>query len=317
MDYFDVLSVNGVPPRRAVLADNGSLAQKQRPAENEVPLLSRLCELARASRNIECPPRSTAALMERALMTNSPTCWTAAADDITTGDFDAPAVVSLLSQNQSYAVAFATCFASPVDASHMMAMLRVFHKLDLPDETTETFGRTIGCQLKTLIDALASHAGLIKKDIREAVMNDVGKMLAMSGVPTNQLADALRVVLATKKYDALRLFLHADIAACFRACPDALAGLVEKAKNVGVHHRSIVLAVIAKVIRDDPDAVPPAAIRDMLGAVLKTPSEDARALLAIAIASQVACSEDAITKGLADALEWTCGHVISFVTTSR
>jgi hypothetical protein len=314
MDYFDVLSVNGVPPRRAVLADNGSLAQKQRPTEKEIPLLSRLCELARASKNIECPPRSTAALMERTLSTNSPTCWTAAADDITTGDFDAPAFVSLLSQNQSYTAAFATCFASPVDANHMMAMLRVFHKLELPDETMEIFGRTIGCQLKALVDALAAHAGLIKKDIREAVMNDVGRMLAMSGVPINQLAEALQVVLATKKYDALRLFLHADIAACFRVYPDMLGGLIEKAKNVGVHHKAIVLAAIAKTIRDDPDAVPMESIRDMLAAVLKTPSEDARVLLAIAIASQAACSEDGITKGLAEALEWTCGNVISFVT---
>lgn len=314
MDYFDVLSVNGVPPRRAVLAENGSLVQKQRSTEKEIPLLSRLCELARISKNIECPPRSTAALMERALSTNSPACWAAAADDITTGDFDAPAFVSLLSQNQSYTASFATCFATPVDANHMMAMLRVFHKLELPDETMEIFGRTIGCQLKALVDALATHAGLIKKDVREAVMNDIGRMLAMSGVPINQLAEALQVVLATKKYDALRLFLHADIAACFRVYPGTLASLVEKAKNVGVHYKSIVLATIAKTIRDDPDAIPLDSIRDMLGAVLKTPSEDARALLAIAIATQAACSEDAITKGLAEALEWTCGHVISFVT---
>ena len=43
MDFFDVLSVNGTPPRRAVLLENGSLAQKQRPADKEIPLLSRLC----------------------------------------------------------------------------------------------------------------------------------------------------------------------------------------------------------------------------------------------------------------------------------
>lgn len=314
MDFFDVLSVNGTPPRRAVLADNGSLVQKQRPTDKEVPLLSRLCELARESRNIECPPRSTISLMERALSTNSAACWSAALDDITTGDFDAPAFVSMLSQNQSYTAMFATCLSTPSDAHHMMAMIRVFHTLSLPDETMEIFGRTMGCQLKTMIDALAMHAGLVKKDIREAVMNDIGKMLAMSNVPITQLTEALQCVLSAKKYEALRLFLHADIAACFRACPDAFSVLVEKAKHVGAHHKSIVLAIIAKTIRDDPDIVSTEAIRGMLASILKSPSEDARTLLAIAIASQVACSEDPITKGLADALEWTCGGVISFVT---
>lgn len=315
MDFFDVLSVNGTPPRRAVLLENGSLAQKQRPSDKEIPLLSRLCELARESRNIECPPRSTAALMERALATNSPACWSAALDDIATGDFDAPAFVSLLSQNQSYTAMFATCFATPTDAHHMMAMLRVFHVLVLPDDAMEIFGRTIGCQLKALIDAMATHAGLVKKDIREAVMNDIGKTLAVSNVPIPQLAEALGGVLVAKKYDALRLFLHADIAACFRACPPGVfSGLVEKAKHVGAHHRAIVLAAIAKTIRDDPDVVALESVKGMLAAVLKSPSEDARTLLAIAIASQVACSEDTIIKGLADALEWTCGSVISFVT---
>lgn len=315
MDFFEVLSVNGVPPRRAVLAENGSLVQKQRPTDKEIPLISRLCELARESRGIECPPRSTTPLMERALATNSPVCWSAALDDITTGDFDAPAFVSLLSQNQSYTATFATCLSTPSDANHMMAMLRVFHALVLPDETMEIFGRTIGCQLKALIDAIAVHAGLVKRDIREAVMNDIGKMLAMANVPISQLAEALQSVFAAKKYEALRLFLHADIAACFRACPPSVfTGLVEKAKHVGAHHRAVVLAVIAKTIREDPEVVTMESVRGMLASVLKNPSEDARTLLAVAIASQVACSDDPITKGLAEALEWTCGNVISFVT---
>jgi hypothetical protein len=308
MNFYELLSVNGRPPRRAVLVDGRIADKTSHPTEPEIDLLSRLCELTRPGG----PPRHTTALMENALVTNSPECWAAACDDIKTGDFDAAAFASLLAQNQSNPAAFAACLATATDANHLVHVVRVFHAVVMTPESREIFGRTLGCQLKSLVDVLAVHGGLLKKDIRDAVTGEIGKLLAAAEVPDVQLAEVLQAVVTQKKYDALRLFLHAP--RCFRLRPGLLTTLIERAKNVPIQHRASVLTVIAKALSEDPDAVIENmnAVRDLVGTLSRASMDDVRALLAMAVMAGISFEDD-VVRGLSVALEWTAAHILSNV----
>ena len=318
MDSYDVLACAGgrPPPRRAVVVDGVLMDKSERPEAPEIAVLSRACELARLARNVTCPPRHTADLIERALDTNSPECWSAAYDDIVTGDFDAKAANALMAQNPTNPAALATCLATAPSASTVVHVMRVMHDLVplMDEDVVRSLGRSIGCQLRQIVDTMALHGGLLKRDVRDAVLGHLGRTMRIAGVPNSAMAEILDDAIRTRKFEALRIFVHADPASCFALKPGLFADLVVKAKTASIQHRAATLSVIAASVRSADLMTPDVRdhVRELVRVSLTVgPPDDARSLLALAIMAGADDDASPEFRGLARALEWTASHIVT------
>ncbi len=316
-DFVDALTVEGVCPRRAVLV-SGKLAERAaHPDAQEVDVLSRLCELARAAQGLPSLPRHTIGLLECALGTNDAGAWAAAANDLDTEDFDIGAAIGVLGQEPSHPGAFVACLAQARDAQHAVNVLRVFASIIgvVPAPTRELFGRAIGCQLRALIDTLVRHGAMIKRDVREAVYAEFGKMMAVAGVPGSSLADVLHDAIHRKLYDVLRMFLPTPIGTYIETRTFTLA--VDRVRTTPALQRQSVLSIVAKALRENPalaDAAP--GLSTMLESCVTSSvgDMDVRGCLALSIVAQAVVNDDA-AKGLAGMLEHACARIIE--TTSK
>jgi hypothetical protein len=193
-----------------------------------------------------------------------------------------------------------------------MHIVRIFHTSSshVTDDIREVFGRTLGCQLRAVVDILAMHGGFLKKDVRDAVTSELGKVLVT--VPEHQLAEIMHTVVTQKKYDALRLFMHTP--GCFRLKPDTIVQLIERVPTVPIQHRVSVMSVLASIARYDANLMNLPALRISLTAMLGDTDvmSDIRVVLSLAILSKVAF-EDGVAKGLASALERAASHILSKV----
>lgn len=304
--WSDVISADGVYPRRVVLVD-GRLAERVcHPDHTEVHVLSRLCELARETRGQPSYPRHTVGLLETALRTDDPGAWQALSDDIDTGDFDIGASAGVMGQG-GYPATFVTRLVRAKNELHVANILKTFGCMRgvLQESTTELLGTAIGSELPDLVDTLLRHGALVKRDVRDAVYAEFGKMMDLANVPGSTLAEVLHRAVDKKQHDVLRMLLHTRVGDYVRPATFELA--IERLRATPELQRHVMLGVVAKSIRENPaltEGVVPVAgvVRTCAG------GGDVRAALALGIIAQF--SEDDVVKGLGKMLEHVSAALI-------
>ena len=255
-DVCAVLCVRGRIPRRAVLVDGGALAEKTDHADlPECDLLSRLCEIARATRGLPAPPRRTSDLVQAAVSDNCAHAWAAISDDMTTGDLDVDVAADVLAHNAN-ASALVACLVGAKDPDHRLAVLCLCSRVlrAVGEETRAELGRALACQLRAVMDALAAAVGVMSRDVRDAVMVGFGKILGVTGIPDSRVAELVMHVLTTKRHELLRLFLHVP-PSFLEHRPQILPMLLDRAKAVPAESKYALVAMLAKAVAAFPDIV--------------------------------------------------------------
>ena len=316
MDIFSVLEVDGSFLRRVVVVDGRPAERAAHPGAEEIDVLSKLSELARLAKGLPVYPRHTIGLVEAALATNDPGAWSAAGSDMDTGDYDTGAAASVMTRGANPAL-LVSCLAAARTQQHAVDILRVFASVSsvVPSDTHEQFGRAIGSQLKSIIDVFVRLGGLMKRDVREALLAEFGKMMTAASVPNAVLADALHEAVTQRKYDLLRMFLPTPIGSYIRV--DTLRKAAESVVKVTPVQKHTMLGVVAKAVRENPSLVDAPgileALQDMLSTFVRPVGDtDVRGCLATSIVAQVVAKDD-VSRGLARLLEHVCGRVIGLM----
>lgn len=206
-----ILKVNGSLPRRAVLLEDGRLADRTACTTcREVDLLSRLCEVVRSARGLAVYPRRCEDLLQLALSTNDEGAWAAIRDDIVTGDLDMGVCCAVLGQSSNAAV-LAGCLVGARGQRHLMhvccLLARALPRPELGAETREEMARALACQLRPLVDALLVHGEDMSLDVRDACLDGLGGLLQASALPVAGVAEAVLHALDRGRDELLRLFL--------------------------------------------------------------------------------------------------------------
>lgn len=312
-----VLCVNGRIPRRAVLLGDGGLGDKvQHPAVAEVDLLSRLCEVARASGGQAVYPRRTTDLLEQALSTNHPGAWEAARDDLVTGDLDLDGAAAVVRYGSNSAALIA-CLVGARDGKHMMSVATVVGRVvdRLCEDSRAEVGRALACQLRAVMDAFVVHGALMSRDVRDAVLGGFGRIMATAGVPDARVAELVLYALSQRRDELLRLFLH--VPTTFLAHrPQILAELLDRAKTAPAQARYPAVALLARIVAADPGVISgfEREVSDVVCGVLPHPTctdLDSRMCLAAAVLTSAAggCG-NALCAALAKALQSCSAHLV-------
>lgn len=246
-----VLRVNGAIPRRAVLLPDGSLCSKTQARDApEVELLSRLCELTGQAVGAPLYPRPTAELVQLCLETNCPGAWEAAKDDLLTGDLDLEAAAAVVRQG-SNAAALVACLVGARDAHHLLHVCTLMARtLEVLDEHTRAdMGRAIGCQLRTVVDAFAVNGCSLSRDVRDDVLSGFGKVLAKAAVPAARVADVMEDLLAKRRDELLRLFMHLPVTYLDHR-PQLLPALMLRAREASDKYACV--ALLARIFGARP-----------------------------------------------------------------
>lgn len=267
---LSIVRVKGHVPRRAVVLADGGLADKtSHPDCAELELLSRVCEVARASCGAPCYPRQTAALLERALADNDVGAWQAVRDDLVTGDLDAEVTCAVLSQG-SNASALVACLIGARSAKHLLhvscLMARALEDPEFREETRAEMGRALACQMRPLLDTLVAHGASMPLDTRDAAYDGLGRVVAMAVLPDARVADAVLHVLERRREELLRLFLRVP-ASFVDHRPQILPALLGRlSSSVSATSRYPALELLARVLEHEPGAA--AGAEQMLPGVL-------------------------------------------------
>jgi hypothetical protein len=312
-----VLAVNGVVPRRAVLLEDGGLADRtHHPDRPEAELVSRLCEIVRGASGVACYPRSTAALAELALRDNDPGAWQCVRDDLVTGDLDMDTVAAVLRQSAN-AAALIACFVGARDARHLVHVACFMARaLDvLHEETRDDMGRAIACQLRAFMDALLAHASSMTRDVLEAVMAGCGKMLARVGLPDVRIADAVTYALGRRCDDLLRLFLHVPPTFADHRPHQVVPALVDRAAACRNQPHALYgpLALLARVVTHRPELVrgSESVIAEIACGALRETPQDLDCRECLAAATLVVALGECALPGLPEALARALQHCAS------
>jgi hypothetical protein len=242
-----LLLVNGRVPRRAVLLEDGSLADKTaHPEAKEVDVLSKVCELYRASSGQPSHPRHTASLLEMALLTNGSSTWDAIRDDLVTGDFDLRAAAAVIQHGRN-AVALVSCL---VDAKHERHFLNVACVVSqvlphLGTDACQEVAQSIGAQLRGVVEALCKHGSVLARDACVSVVQAFGKMIGSIGVPDVRVGELVSWALQERQHAVLGLFAH---------CPTSYI----------VHRPQILAQLLDSVEVQGPRGAPPPATNTMV-----------------------------------------------------
>lgn len=256
MSLQTLLRVNGRIPRRAVLLADGVLGDRcQHPGVQEVDLLSRLCEVARATSGEPTYPRDTAALLQAALCDNCPGAWTCIRDDLSTGDLDLDVAAAVLRQDAN-ASALVACLVGARDNKHLLCVACLLSQtMDrVGQETRAEMGRSLACQLRAVVDALTVHGGMMNRDVRDALLDGFGRILATTGIPDVRIAEMVVHALTTRRDELLRLFLHVPPTFVDHR-PQVLPMLMDRARAASPTSVYPVMALLARVIAAHPEAL--------------------------------------------------------------
>lgn len=248
-DVCAVLTVKGRIPRRAVVLPDGSLGDRRTwPRVPESELLSRLCEVARAATGAPVYPRRTTDLLERALCDNSPGAWEAVFDDLESGDFDVDVATAVLRQS-SNASALVACLAGARAQEHLVHVACLLSRVleAVSGEVRDEMGRALACQVRSVMDVLVRHGALLTRDVRDAVLSGLGRMLGKAVLPGPRIAELLLHALDTGRDELLRLFLHVPLEYLDHR-PQILPLLLDRAKAAGTPAaRYPLLAMLARI----------------------------------------------------------------------
>lgn len=301
-----ILRVNDRLPRRVVLLEDGSLADKAAwPQLPEVEVLSRVAEVVRSALKQPCHSRLAARLLEDALKTNDPGAWEAVRDDLMTGDMDTDAAVAIVQQGQGCS-ALVSCLVGARDDKHLTDVLVALAAVlpGLSEEARVELGRCAGYHLPAIADAFTRHSAFLTSDVRDAMLSGFGKVLAGAELEEGRLAEVVCTIISSRREELLRMFLHVP-SSFARHTPDIVPRLVERAKAMPACNRYPVLAMLAKLLHDGVPGTPRMTdVDDLVRTTLldTADSVDIRTCLATAAIVTACGAQDALCTALAKAL---------------
>lgn len=245
----DVLRARGSDdvPRRAVLHES-ALWEKADvgPGAQEVETLSVTCEIVRRGRGQPVYSRDTDALLAQCTATNDPGAWAALYFDVLTEDVDWDAATRVLTHG---AMVVLGCLLAPRSAAHLMHMTHcavAITERAAPDDRAR-FAALLADRLRDFVDVLGRHGVTMRREVRDAALTTVGRLLTTANVSPPALADALTHILARRQDDLVRLFVHAPVVACVDARPDLVPALLARARAAPLSTRYPLLAVLARL----------------------------------------------------------------------
>lgn len=218
--------LTGVLPRRAVLVDNATVADKRADAsKEEVAPLSMACEVLRRAAGEPVFSRHTPHLLVQCLNSNDPGAWKAMLDDAVTGDLDEGAMAAFWG-NVDNTDQLVRCLVSVTNGMHMWLVIRAIqHVLPVIDTTcTLKLGLAFERAFPELVRSLARSSKDISHDSRAAAITMLGKVIVWCNIPVAQQCGMLDTVLKTASEDLMRLFVFAPM----QQLADHDAGLAER-----------------------------------------------------------------------------------------
>ena len=312
-----------VPPRRAVLR-KGAVVEKSSAAEEEVDVLSRTCDILRMAFQIPVVPRESGELLGMCLKTNAPAAWAAVCDDIRLEKIDWDRAVAVASSVPDAAAVLVACLTNAqthLHLVHVTSALAVFVPRT-PPEMRATFGRTLGLQLAPFLETFARCGSSLRRDVREAMLAGISKLLDIADVPETSVAETLMDILRRRKDELVRLFLNVPLGPALLAHrPDLLGALFERARLCPPVARYPLLGLLVKLAAATPgllvgrEAQVAELVHESLRAGMQGGSMDARVALVGSLLVQAA-GADPLALILATALEQTTGAVLRGTTMS-
>ena len=280
------------PPRRAVLTPDGKVRDKTEAGGAEIDVLSAVCAIARRAAGLRVFPLRTLDLFGACVASNDPGAWKALHDDIKTGDIDWGVAAPELLASVAAAVA---CLVAPRDAAHMVHMSSCLTDIAQRSsaEARAAFGQCLGGQLAALAETLMRHSAIMRRDVRDAVLSSMGRLVASCDVPAANLVSTLLSVLSRKQDELLRLFLHVPLAACVQLQPDLAARVLQRVRVAQPGLRYPPLAMLARLASSVSFAGLEADLVDALSSTLayqlaNPAGVDARTALVSAVLVQTA-----------------------------
>ncbi|AGE48606.1 hypothetical protein PBCVAN69C_671L [Paramecium bursaria Chlorella virus AN69C] len=299
------------PPRRAVIVDGAIQEKKNHPGSVEIEAISKLMEQECERQGGKSIPRFTTQLMEKAISTNDADCWEAMCDDIDTGDFDSSAVTALFSQNETLPVMFITCLVTSKDINQFMMMLRVFYVIskDFTEEIKDVVSKTITCQSKSFLDVLIRFVPYVKRDLRDAVLEEISKFINVTELGVGSIVEMITVTINMKKFEFLRIFMNIDTSKCFEN-NKLFETIVSKVKNTPATQKHYIISFIAKIITEIPTLADEfqTQLKDMITHTLNLNIQygysDTRTVGAIGFISEKVF-DDPVIRNLGTLLSWS------------
>lgn len=309
--------VQVVPPRRAVLR-KGAVCEKSNANEEEIDALSRTCDILRIAFDIAVVPRESGELLGMCLKTNAPAAWAAVCDDIRLENIDWTRALAVASSVPDAAAVLVACLInaqSHIHLVHATSALVVFVPRTPPEMRT-TFGRLLGLQLGPLLDTFVRCGSSLRRDVREAMLTGVGRLLDIADVPETSVADTLMDILKRRKDELVRLFLNVPLGPAILAHrPDLLGALFERARLCPPVSRYPLLALLVKLatatsgVLAGREGQVAELVHESLQTGMQGGSMDARIALVGSLLVQAA-GADPLALILATALEQTTGAVL-------
>ncbi len=288
----DLLRVLGPePPRRAVLTAEG-VREKSEAGGQEVDVLSAVCAVVRRIAGLPVLPLATSELATACITTNSARAWKALYDDIKTGDADFAAATAVLHKSLAAAVA---ALLAPKDAAHLLHVSSCLTTLVGQSPLGRDLGVLLGARLQYLADTLMRHGSIMRRDVRDAVLTSMGRLLAACEVPANDTVITVLRLLGHRQDDLLRLFLHIPMAPCLHLHPELAVNVLNRAKATPPAQRYPALALLARMSSAAADclagheAVLVEVLASTLAFQLASPAGvDARTALVVSVLAQAA-----------------------------
>lgn len=248
----------GRVPRRAAVVD-GTVRELRDAAAtaaagvvvSESPDVSALCDVVRVARGETCWSRTTAALLDQALATNSADAWAAAADDLDTGHFDVRAAAA--ATDASRATSLALCVCNALSTVHLLHVVRVAAAVlpRLEREALRAAGAVLGADIPKLAGRVGTLVAALRREQREAVMDAVGRAVAAADVPGPVLDAAVADLARRGRIESLRLFSSTAMGRFVST--ETFGELVRCAAQAGGLHRPGALAAVARCVAENPD----------------------------------------------------------------
>lgn len=311
----------GEPPRRACLGPDGQLCEKCAPADAEVEVLSRVCELARRAAGLTVWPRDPVELVGLAAQTNAAGAWAAVFEDLRSEAVEADAVARLLADSAPPDVLVRDLLESGTAAQlqHVTQILACLLPRAPPaGDYAQLVGERLGQRLPELVRAFVRLCP--RRDVRDVSLTGLGKLLDVSRVPGVVVSDELLRAVDAGADHVARLFVHAPLDAAAR--PQLPAAVLARALRAPPTARYAWLAILTRLARGgaalDGDVVAD-LVAGTLAGCMAVKTVDPRLALAASLLAQAAPPTGAapaarLAVQLAETLELACATVIGAVS---
>lgn len=268
--------LSGALPRRAVVAEDGSLVDKlTRPDRPESVQLSMVCEIMRREAQEPVFSRYTPVLLAQCLKSNDPCAWRAMLDDATTADLDMACMATFWAAamhaedgEQNRMDALVGCLVASTSGMHTWLVVRAIqHIIPVLDaEATARLASAFQAQFTDVIKTVSRRAKDISVDMRAGIITALGKLIVWCNIPVADMCGMLGVAIRTGIDDVLRLFTFAPMSAMVDHEPSLVDRLVLRAERSSQASKFPACALLAVMTREQLE---PFADR-VLGVVQRT-----------------------------------------------